>query len=126
MQAAVQEALPLSTRPVHVFGGSFHPRCSNRSAIGLPWLPGRWPLANTASGTYRVGLAADQAGQELLHTEVLSCVSARRSQLPQKSPGLEDSVMPVMCQGQACRAAPSQRKKTEATLAPPRWGRLAG
>lgn len=85
-----------------------------------------WPLANTASGTYRVGLAADQAGQELLHTELLSCVSARRSQLPQKSPGLEDSVMPVMCQGQACRAAPSQRKKTEATLAPPRWGRLAG
>lgn len=68
MQAAVQEALPLSTRPVHVSGGSFHPRCSNRSATGLPW-----PLA-AASGTYRVSLgclAADQAGQELLHTEVL-------------------------------------------------------
>lgn len=58
MQAAVREALPLSTRPVHVFGRSFHPRCPNRSAIGLPW-----PLATPrAERTELAGCRSSWAG----------------------------------------------------------------
>lgn len=115
MQAAAREALSLSTRPVHVLGGSFHPRCSSRSAIGLPWLLGRW-LQLRAERTELAWLAIKTTPCLVCRSSCpalasLSCVSVRRSRLPQKSSGNGNSVMLVMCQGQACRAAPSLRKK---------------
>lgn len=126
MQAAVQEALTLLIHPPR-------PRVRRFVSPALLQLLYHWAVlaaGHAESGTYRVGLAclaADQPGQELLHTEFLSCGSARRSRLPQMWPGHDVSALPVMCQSQACRAAPSQsakKKERPKTLAPPRWSRL--
>lgn len=67
MQAAVQEALPLIHPP--------RPRVRRFVSPALLQSLCHWAALAAESGTYRVGLAclaADQAGQELLHTEFLS------------------------------------------------------
>lgn len=72
MQAAVQEALPLIHPP--------RPRVRRFVSSALFQLLYHWAALAAESGTYRVGLAclaADQAGQELLHMEFLCAVSLR-------------------------------------------------
>lgn len=115
MQAAVQEALPLSTRPVHVFGGSFHPRCSNRSAIGLPR-----PLATLrAERTELAGCRSSWAGAPAYGGSCL--VSLRDAHNCHRSP--RDSTIPSCqsCVNAKLVARLHRREKRQQTLAPPRW-----
>lgn len=122
MQAAARESLSLSTRPVHVSGGSFHPRCSSCPVIGLPW-----PLAADASGTYRVSLAADQDKsvlrmQELLPSprQLVLCLCATFTIATEVLGTRQFRHAGHVSRPSLSRGSIAVKKRVE-TLAPPRW-----